>query len=157
MARMTHVMALAAVSALAAGPAAADIIGIRNNTNVQFASRATPAFINLTNAGVKSFTFTTTATDMVAVTFSAECDIQSAGLESFGIVEIVIDGLVVAPGSGDQAFCSWTGNSGTWRTQSITHARMLAPGTHTLQIRASYQGVAGGRMRLDDAATVVWN
>lgn len=114
----------------------------------------TPTLVPITSTGATSITFVSKKAGLTAVTFSAECSVRLSGVNNWATIDILIDGIAIAPTEGnDDAFCTEVSTESVYGTNSITVARRLTKGTHTLTVQ-SY--VTGGTGRLDDIAVTVW-
>lgn len=115
----------------------------------------TPTLVSITPSGGTSITFLSKKAGLTAVTFSAECSVYGAVPGGYWLsISILIDGVAVAPtGSDEVAFCTEPATvSDNYAMQSITVARSLTKGTHTLTVQAS---VTGNNGWLDDVAVLV--
>jgi len=125
-----------------------------NYTTSEFLVGTTPTLVPITSTGATSITFVSKKAGLTAVTFSAECTVRPPGFNNWATIDILIDGIAIAPTEGnDDAFCTEVSNESVYGTNSITVARRLTKGTHTLTVK-SY--VTGGSGRLDDIAVTVW-
>ena len=148
-----QVMAAFGFVVTAASIAQAEVVQY-NYTSSAFLLGTTPTLVPITSTGATTITFVSKRAGLTAVTFSAECVVQLSGGNNWATIDILIDGIAIAPTEGDEdAFCTEVSNESVYGTNSITVARRLTKGTHTLTVK-SY--VTGGSGRLDDIAVTVW-
>ena len=109
----------------------------------------------ITSGGSSSLSFFNTSIGTVSVTYTAECQLNGAS-SSWLHVSVVIDGVVTPPSGPDAAFCSGQGVGVTtgWARHSITVARVLASGVHSVSVRGQVAGVHAGA-RIDDSTILV--
>lgn len=146
--------ALSAIGFLvtAAGFAQADIV--QYNYNVSSSTYGTTAtLVPITSTGGTSINFVSKKAGLTAVTFAAECSVSGSAANHWLTIDIYIDGLVVEPTSNDDAFCTEVASQVTYGMNSITVAKVLTKGPHTLTVKSRVTGATG---RLDDIAVTVW-
>jgi hypothetical protein len=136
----------------AASFAQAEIIQYNYNQNYSDYT-TTPSLVPITSTGATSINFVAKKAGLVGVTFSAECSVSGSANNYWLGIDILIDGVVVAPTGSDDAFCTEVPNTTIYGMNSITVAKLLTKGTHTLTVRSYVIGDTG---RLDDVAVTVW-
>jgi hypothetical protein len=121
----------AAVFALAAAscpPAEAKVyLSVTNHTlETSFYLIATP--VKLNDTGNTTVSFTLSAQNRVAITYSAECRVGTAGSDAS--VTILVDGTALAPTGTYTNFC----NTEFYGMHSMTLSKVLATGTHKIRV-----------------------
>jgi hypothetical protein len=138
--RQRLIAAAALLGALAASQTASAQILAENYRVGNYTSTSTSfAAIPLANSGNVTVTFTTTtANELVRITYNAECSVLGP-LESYLAVEITVDGNQAYPNSGNQfALCSSVDASGEnygW-VGAVRQSLYVVPavGTHKVQV-----------------------
>jgi hypothetical protein len=138
-------------------PAEATVLayGVREQFNTSVSSPGgSVVTIPLTNSGNTSLTFTTSVSQVVVVTYTAECSgVSPAG--SAMMVNFFIDGIAMeGTGYFTSARMCFSGDS--IQTVSRTAVLVVAPGNHTLQIKA-WISPSGGSGGFNRAVTTVMN
>lgn len=116
-------------------------------------STTTPALVPLTSTGATSVNFVVKKAGMVGVTFSAECSVSGSASTPWLGIDIMIDGITLDPTASDDALCTEVPNKSIFTMNSITVAKLLTKGTHTLTVNSQ---VLGDNGRLDDVAVTIW-
>jgi len=122
-----------------------------------------PVFVPLNTAGstVASFGIPGTARQRVIISYTAECAVDAAGNATWVDIDILVDGVQVAPptnAGGNDAFCTSNGTAGFdgWVMAAVNTVLTLRPGPHSVQVRArTSDNVSGGW--LSDSSLVIWN
>lgn len=164
--RQLQLVAATALIGLGASAARADVLNVSTNVNAQVFNNVLAPVDLATSAGVQStLPFTTSAPDLVQITFSAECSVASTPLQS-GSIQIEVDpagpaGWTPVPPTvgSDDAFCSGNTVAGVddgWVTPSMTVVARVPDGTHRVRVLAQSVGV-GAVLRLDDLSITVIN
>ncbi len=122
----------------------ADNIKYVSGTDPYYPTASRAVTLQLDPGGGTELRFVNPADGWVSITFSAECSVMSTVARSYLGIDILIDGVVVPPTGGDDAFCSSvnTTNVDSWTTASRTVAANLSAGAHRVKITA---GVASTR------------
>ena len=148
---------LVGISVLCGGlPAAAENIKYSFNQNGLSWFGDLRQDIAVNNNGNKLLNFSTPSKDLIGFTLSADC--QLIGREqSIVDVDVIVDGSVIAITDGDDVFCSGRGIDveGGWARQSITFARTLEAGSHSLRIKAKAVGLHSFA-RIEDITILIW-
>jgi hypothetical protein len=156
---VTHVasrlacMALAVIAAtgLTARNAPAADINFASNINPQFFGDA--AFHT-----VASLNISVTGASEIVVLFNAECTVGASDDSTYLNIDILVDGVLLAPSNNDNAFCTGTGD-GTrqhWVSAETNGARSVGAGTHTVVVRGNLVSFASGETwHIDDLSLVV--
>ncbi len=155
MSSLRSVAALAASLACTSIPAQADNIKFSFNQNGPFWFGNLRQDIGLNNSNAKVLQFSNPSSGLVAIFFNAECQLIGRP-QSIVNVDILIDGTIVPVTNGDDAFCAGrgVGVEGGWARHSLTVARTLSAGTHSLRVKATALGVHTGA-RLDNITVLV--
>lgn len=122
-------------------PAEAKVyLSVTNHTNeTSFYVISTP--VKLNDAGNTAASFTLSAQSRVAITYSAECRVGTAG--SNASVTILVDGVAVAPTGIYTDFC----NTEFYGMHSMTLSKVLATGTHKIRINGISNAANFGYLR----------
>lgn len=146
-------LALSTAAALSVATVPASAVVQAFGSNAANFSFTTPTALVPLNNGATSIPFNIpgAANVRVAITFSAECAVGApAGNTGAWVdIDILVDGVAVSPTNQvNDAFCSANGSAAVdgWATNSITVARLLAPGPHRLTVQG----------RLNNGATTGW-
>jgi hypothetical protein len=124
--------ALALASAAATAHAGVKLSATR--TEAFGATGYTGTFVPLNSAGATTFTFNLNSPGKKVLTYSVVCGVRSLYVD----LDIIVNGVVVAPTLGVAQFCGATGNEPIMFAQrSITVAIQGVKGTNTLRILAS--------------------
>jgi hypothetical protein len=116
-----------------------------------------PHFLKL-GGGNTSLTFAVPQTRKVVLLFNAECSVDAFDDTTWVDIDVLVDGVVVPPSNGDNAFCTSTGDGQLqhWVNASTYVARTVAAGSHTVQVRGTLRGFApGDRWQIDDLSLIV--
>lgn len=142
-----------AIAAMLSTQAHADNLRYTSNVNAVTVSSPNTLAVPLNNAGATTINFTNPTAGLVAITFSAECAVSSTQVQSWANLDILVDGGIVSPTESDNAFCTAIAPDGVeiWSTNSITVARNLSAGQHSVSVNANF-GFGSGTIRLDDIA-----
>ena len=100
-------------------------------------------YLRLDDAGATSLTFTTPTTQTVAITYSTDCKVATAG--NVVAVVIYVDGVAIA-GTGASSAGSHLCASDIITAGSRTGFITVGPGTHTLQITGQVLGSGTGTL-----------
>lgn len=126
----------------------------RANTNAQVYTGDTPVYLKLNNSGDTVMRFRTQRLSKVFLWFNAECTAEAdASTVPWVNIDIILDGVVIKPSDGDNAFCTahGTGSLDQWVSASTNGATRIQPGVHTLRVRANHVlGNANSSFRIDD-------
>jgi hypothetical protein len=118
---------------------------------------STPILVNLDVFGTKTINVATPEQSMLTVFYRAECVNDAADRTSFAEVDILIDGVEVAPTAGSSdAFCTANGIDGEDQAvMARTSAAKLVsgPAVHAVQVRGSSTPSSGSI--LSESTTVV--
>lgn len=155
-------LAATVVSFTIAAPAAlADNIKFLQTTGAGYSitSGSDPLDLRLTDAGATLVSFNNPTRGLVSVTYSAECSVASTVPEAWVSIEILINGVAVPPTTGIyDALCTnaMTDNTESYGMNSITVAKSLPAGNHTLKVRAILGNGAGSATgRIDDQTILI--
>jgi len=152
----------AACIAAASVPAMAEVVLYASKSS-NFSFTTATAMVPLKGNGRTSlsFVFSENPKGMRVITFSAECavDAPAGSFTGWVDIDILVNGIAVPPtDQTSDAFCSSNGTVGFdgWATQSISVARKLNAGPHTIEVRARLNGGATGGW-ISDTALVVFD
>lgn len=149
---LLHVVTAFGFVVAAESAAQAEVVQYNYNTAVTTFG-TTPKLVPITSTGGTSISFVSKKAGLTAVTFSAECSVYGSAANRWLTIDIYIDGVAVDPTSGNNdAFCTEVSNEYNYSTNSITVAKNLAKGTHTLTVQSYVTADTGW---LDDIAVVV--
>jgi hypothetical protein len=127
------------------------------NTSAQIFGCGTHTIdLNGVAAGTDVSVFMPAAGPLVAL-FNAECSVKGTTDTKWLDINVYIDGVLVAPSSGDNAFCTSTGDNALdhWVSASTNGVRNVAAGFHTIRVRGTLSGCAAGdQWRIDDISTI---
>jgi len=90
--------------------------------------------------GDTSLDLTVAVTSSVAIFFSGECTVAAPDDTTWLDVDIRVDGVALAPTSGNNAFCtseSASSLSRGWHSGSADAVGTLSPGAHTIDVSAA--------------------
>jgi len=90
--------------------------------------------------GETSLDLTVDVASSVAIYFSGECTVSAPDDTTWLDVDIRVDGVALAPTSGNNAFCtseSVSSLSRGWQSGSADAVGTLSPGTHTIDVSAA--------------------
>ena len=135
-------------------PAQADNITSSFTTVPQFWLGNLPQVLRLTPANGVFIPFNNPFVGTVSITYTAECQLNGA-LSSYIFVSVFIDGVITQPTSSEAVFCS--GQGGTFAgaaRHSITVAKVLASGAHSVLVRGQVVGVHA-RAHIDDSTILI--
>lgn len=113
----------------------------------------------LSNSGATSIAFTSSGTGQkTMISYNAECTL-TGDTSTWVEIDIKVDGVAIAPSSGDNAFCSGIGSGidGHW-SSNVTNvvAKGLAAGEHAVTVEAHGVNIGSGESyRLDDSITIL--
>jgi hypothetical protein len=149
----TVAMGIAANAAHAAIPAYA------TNTNAFVYTDGDPHLVPLKNGGETNIKFNAAGpSQRTLISYSAECSVVGP-TSSWVDIDILVDGVAIAPSNDDNAFCAGIGDGINyhWASNIVSVvATGLSQGQHTLTVRARLQGFASGQsVRLDDTLLVL--
>jgi hypothetical protein len=149
-------LALAGVAATAQAGVKASAV---NPSNMIIPNRG-PALVPLNAAGATTLSFSLASAGKKLLTFSSECAVNapSGFYGDFVELDIVVNGVVVAPTVDIDPFCSANGTSlfdGYVRT-SITIPVQLNAGTNTVQVKVSGSANVTG-MWIGQSALVIYD
>jgi len=157
--KMTTLITLLAL-ALATVPSQAVIKANTNRTNSTIFTDGNLHSIPLNNSGATTLAFTTGANNQkVVITFNAECSVAGTDHVTWLDVDILVDGVIVAPSSSDNAFCTdhGTGALDSW-VSAVTVVVYTVPlaGNHAVEVHGTLKVFdAGDQWRIDDSTTLV--
>lgn len=148
--------------AAAIAPATAEVaLYAARGTNFSFVTPT--AMVPLKPNGKTSlpFVFNETNKGFRIITFSAECAVDAAAgvFTAWVDIDILVDGVALPPTNvTTDAFCASNGTVGLdgWATQSVSVAKKLGPGSHTVEVRARLNGGATGGW-ISDTALVIFD
>jgi hypothetical protein len=152
-------LAIASALALAAGTVHAAIPAFLTNGNFFFITDNAKHVVTLSTNGATALAFTSSGPgEKIMISYNAECAVEGDVSTYLGI-DIKVDGVAVAPSSGDNAFCSGfgAGIGGHW-SSNVTNAVVtgLAAGAHTVTVEAQIVSFdAGESATLDDSIIIV--
>lgn len=111
-------------------------------------------------AGQTTLEFRTFSPGRAVIYFSAECTVGALGTTRWLDIDILVDGLPIAPTNDDNAFCTSRDVQGVisgWVSASADVAMTLAPGLHTIEVEGQLSGIfsAGDAWRLGETTLVV--
>ena len=90
--------------------------------------------------------------------FNAECTVKGATDTKWLDINVFINGVLIPPSTGDNAFCTSTGDnslSGHWVSASTNGHRFVGAGNHVIRVQGTLMGcVAGDQWRIDDTSTI---
>ena len=132
--------------------------GAAYNTSQQIRGCGTHVIdLNGAAAGTDARVFMGASGPLVAL-FNAECTVKGATDTKWLDINMYIDGLLVPPSNGDNAFCTSTGDnslSGHWVSASTNGHRYVRAGWHTVRVTARIAGCsAGDQFRIDDTSLI---
>ena len=149
--------ALAGVALLTTAAHAATSIYKTSNNVSQLGTGAVNLTLGEGNLG--TLTIHTPVASRLAIFFNAECTTDRTSDTDFVDIDLRVDGVVIAPSSGLNAFCSGTGGGlDDWVTASVDGVVDVAAGTHTIQVRVDLiTGLtgSGSQWRIDDLSLIV--
>jgi hypothetical protein len=148
---------LCGLGLVTAGPVTADdVTNVVNVAPLTFGDGAIHELIRVvasTPAGV--------ATELV-ITHSFECAVEGNDRVTWFDLDILVDGVIIAPTNNDNASCTSSPPDQdvmgltSWVTTSITVVRRVTGGNHLVVVRGALRNfTAGERVRVDDQSLVV--
>ena len=151
---------LCALSAFTAVPASADLLSTSTMTNARIYGDGSSHFIPMFNSGSTTLWFyTNSAYQRVGFAFNGECTVDGNTDYKWLNIDLLVDGTVIAPSNGDNAFCTsdGDGNLGNWVSASTNGAyRVPKAGWHRFQVRGRLMGFStGDRWRIDDTSALI--
>ncbi|HET9395436.1 MAG TPA: hypothetical protein VFO36_05220 [Nitrospiraceae bacterium] len=133
-----------------------DVTNAVNTVPLTFGDGATHELIR-----VVASTPANVATELV-ITHSFECAVEGNDRVTWFDLDILVDGVVLAPTNNDNASCASTPPDNdvmgltNWVTTSITVVGRVGGGNHTIIVRGTLRNfTAGERVRVDDQSLVV--
>lgn len=105
-----------------------------------------------------SFSVFTYAPATLAIQFTAECSVAGSDNISWLDLDILVDGVVAAPTTSDNAFCTDHGNAalGNWVSAATDVVVAVGAGLHSIEVRGALRVFdAGDSWRLDDKSLIV--
>lgn len=132
---------LAGVAALtmATTPVFAEILAT-GGTHVSQGLGTGDTFLKTDLSGGTAISFSTTSNTKIWVSVSGQCAINFGSQPDFVDVDILIDGVQIAPTQANTAFCSGKGSFGS----AMNGVGGVAAGTHTVNVRARIADPSGG-------------
>ena len=145
-------LAVIAAAGLTGKDASATDVNFVSNTNAQVfgAGVFTVASLNFTVSGVRE----------IVVLFNAECSVAASNDVTWLNIDILVDGVLLAPSSSDNAFCTGTGDGALehWVSAETNGARAVGTSglttSHSVVVRGNF-GFGSGTWRIDDISLIV--